>query len=163
MNRAAPPESETDADALVARLCLPVLESQGYELVAAEWRRGQQRATVRLYVDRPGGITVGECQKLLCVLEPKLQVEGIVDDNTDFEVASPGLDRPLHTAADFLRATGHFIALRRRPTEQPDTEERLLGKVAHVDDADLVLLLDSEERVTIPLSEVVEGTFDVRF
>ena len=157
------PGSQADADALIARLCLPVIESQGYELVAAEWRRRSRGATVRLYVHRPGGITVGECQKLLRLLEPKLQVEGVVDDHTDFEVASPGLDRPLRTVSDFVRAMEHFVVVRRRSSDDPGREEMLVGKVAHVDEQDVVLVLDSQERVTVPMDEIVEGKFDVRF
>ena len=163
MDEARTSDSHGDADAAVGRLCQPVLESQGYELVASEWRRGRKGATVRLFVHRPGGITVGECQTLVRLLEPKLQLEGIVDENTEFEVASPGLDRPLHTAADFTRALGHYVALRRRHGEGPHEEERLVGKVAHVDNADVVIILDAGERVAVPLSDVVEGKFDIRF
>ena len=161
-DRSAPGTAD-DADAHVAQLCRPVLETQGYELVAAEWRHSRDRSTVRLYVERPGGVTIGECARLLRLLEPKLQVEGVVDERTDFEVASPGLDRPLHTASDFRRAVGHFVAIRRRSGKDEATEQVVAGEITNVDDAGIVLLLDSSESLAIPIAEIVEGRFDIRF
>ncbi len=163
MDEAARDDEEIHGDEQVTRLCQGIVESLGYELVAAEWRRSTRRGIVRVYVHRPGGVTVGECQRLLRTLEPTLRVEGVVDDRTELEVASPGLDRPLKTAADFARATGHFVVVRRRRKADPSAEERLVGKVAHASEAEIVLMLDTNEQVTVPLSEVVEGRLDVRF
>jgi ribosome maturation factor RimP len=163
MDATARGDEEFQGDELVTRLCKGIVESLGYELVVAEWRRNPRRGIVRVYVHRPGGITVGECQKLLRTLEPTLRVEGVVDDQTEFEVASPGLDRPLKTAADFVRATDQFVTVRRCRKSDPNVEERLAGKLTHASEAEIVLLLDTNEQVAVPLSEVVEGRFDVRF
>jgi ribosome maturation factor RimP len=92
-----------------------------------------------------------------------LRVEGVVDDRTMFEVASPGLDRPLRTESDFRRAEGYFVAVRRRlPTESP-SEERLVGRLLRSASDALTMALDSGETVTIPFADVIEGKFDVRF
>lgn len=144
----------------VARLCEPILEAHGFELVEATWQTGRRQPFVRLLVHKAGGITVGECQEVYRLLEPLLRVEGILDDRTIFEVASPGLDRPLRTAADFRRAEGYFVVIRRRNVS---TEERVAGRLLHASSEELTLALDSGETTTIPLGDVIEGKFDIRF
>jgi ribosome maturation factor RimP len=155
--------SRQRADDHLARLCEPILEANGFELVEATWQTSRRQPLVRLLVHKTGGITVGECQKIHRLLEPMLRVEGVVDDRTMFEVASPGLDRPLRTESDFRRAEGYFVAVRRRlPTESP-SEERLVGRLLRSASDALTMALDSGETVTIPFADVIEGKFDVRF
>ena len=155
--------SRQRADDHLARLCEPILEANGFELVEATWQMSRRQPLVRLLVHKTGGVTVGECQKIHRLLDPMLRVEGVVDDRTTIEVASPGLDRPLRTEADFRRAEGYFIAVRRRlPTESP-REERLVGRVLSSGGAALTMTLDSGETVTVPFADVIEGMFDIRF
>ena len=154
---------EADRRAHLMRLCEPILESNGIELVDGEWKSGRRNAMIRLYIHKPGGVTVGECQRMLRKLEPMLMVEGILDDNTAFEVASPGLDRPLRTPKDFRRADGYFVTVRRRHPDFPEKEERYVGKVTYVVDSELTLVLDNGEEVILPMDEIIEGKFDIRF
>jgi len=151
------------ADEHVARLCAPILEANGFELVEATWQTNRRQPLVRLLVHKTGGITVGECERIHRLLEPMLRVEGVVDDRTMLEVASPGLDRPLRTEADFRRAEGYFVAVRRRLSAEPPREERLVGRLLGCDGKMLTLTLDSGETVTIPFAEVIEGKHDIRF
>ncbi|MBT3269060.1 hypothetical protein HN371_18070 [Candidatus Poribacteria bacterium] len=145
----------------MAALCAPLLEAEGFEFVDAEWSSGAGNVTARLFVHRPGGVTVGECQRIHRMVMPMLRVESIVDDNTSFEVASPGLKRPLRRAADFRRAVGYYLTIRRRVADEPDCEERLVGKLLAADAA-LTVALDGGGEVEIPLDEVIEGRFDIR-
>lgn len=158
-------ESGTDhrPQALLTSICEPILAANGFELVEAIWQMNRRQPSVRLLVHRPGGITIGECQRVLRMLEPTLRVEGILDDRTEFEVASPGLDRPLHTASDFRRAEGYWVAIRRRGSTDPAREERLVGRLMSVNGDDIHLALDSGEDVTVAIAEVIEGKFDIRF
>lgn len=145
----------------MAALCAPLLEAEGFELVDAEWSKGAGNVTARLLVHRPGGVTVGECQQIHRMVMPMLRVESIVDDNTSFQVASPGLKRPLTRHADFRRAVGYYLTIRRRVAGQPDREERLVGKLLAADGA-LTVALDTGDEVEIPFDEVIEGRFDIR-
>src|SRR5512147_886573 len=80
----------------VRRLLEPVLERDGYELVDVEWLRQAGRWTLRVFVDRAGGVGIDECQAVSRTVEPIL----------DLEVSSPGLDRPLRKPQDFVRHAG---------------------------------------------------------
>jgi ribosome maturation factor RimP len=84
----------------------PVLERDGYELVEVEWVRAGGRWTLRLYVDRAGGVGIDQCQEVSRTVEPILDVEDFIEPAYDLEVSSPGVDRPLRKPKDFDRFAG---------------------------------------------------------
>ncbi|WP_242340168.1 MULTISPECIES: ribosome maturation factor RimP [Anaeromyxobacter] len=88
------------------RVLEPVLVRDGYELVEVEWARQGARWTLRLFVDKPGGVGIEDCQAVSRLVEPILDVEDFIEPAYDLEVSSPGLDRPLRKPADFDRYAG---------------------------------------------------------
>ncbi|MBK9516977.1 MAG: ribosome maturation factor RimP [Anaeromyxobacter sp.] len=90
----------------VRRLLEPVLERDGFELVEVEWVRGGGRWVLRLYVDKPGGTGIEDCQAVSHLVDPILDVAGFIEPAYDLEVSSPGLERPLRKPADFQRFAG---------------------------------------------------------
>jgi ribosome maturation factor RimP len=93
----------------VRALLEPVLARDGYELVEVEWARGGGHWTLRLYIDREGGIGIEDCQTVSRTLEPILDVEDLIEPAYDLEVSSPGLDRPLRKPTDFERFAGQRV------------------------------------------------------
>lgn len=100
------------AMAALAAVIEPAVTGMGFELVDTQVsNRGR---LVRIFIDKPGGITVDECADVSRQLTRVLAVEGI--DYDRLEVSSPGLDRPLRKAEDFARFAGRRIDVRmRRP------------------------------------------------
>ena len=84
----------------------PVLVREGFELVEVEWGREGASWVLRLFVDRPEGVTIDHCQELSRIVEPILDVEDFIEPSYQLEVSSPGLDRPLRKPADFDRFAG---------------------------------------------------------
>jgi ribosome maturation factor RimP len=93
----------------------PVCHANGYELVDVEYTRAQSGWVVRVYIDRPpldvavphlSGISFADCERLSRELSTVLDVEDPVPSAYSLEVSSPGLDRPLRTAAHFQRFAG---------------------------------------------------------
>jgi ribosome maturation factor RimP len=93
----------------VRRLVEPVLERDGYELVEVEWLRQGSRWTLRLFIDKPGGVGIDDCQAVSRTVEPILDVEDVIEPAYDLEVSSPGLDRPLRKPGDFDRYAGQRV------------------------------------------------------
>ena len=96
----------------VSRLLEPVLARDGYELVEVEWVRGGGRWTLRLYVDKPGGTGVEDCQAVSHLVDPILDAADVIEPAYDLEVSSPGLERPLRKPADFDRFAGQRARLK---------------------------------------------------
>jgi len=96
----------------VRRLLEPVLARDGYELVEVEWVRGAGRWTLRLYVDKPGGTGIEDCQAVSTLAEPILDVADFIEPAYDLEVSSPGLERPLRKPSDYDRFSGQRAHLK---------------------------------------------------
>ena len=90
----------------VRRLLEPIIVREGFELVEVEWAREGAAWVLRLYLDRPGGVNVDQCQELSRTVEPVLDVEDFIEPTYSLEVSSPGVNRPLRKPADFERFAG---------------------------------------------------------
>ncbi len=84
----------------------PIIEREGFELVEVEWVREGSAWVLRLFVDRPGGVTIDHCQELSRIVETVLDVEDFIEPAYNLEVSSPGVERPLRKPHDFERFAG---------------------------------------------------------
>ncbi|MFL5299112.1 MAG: ribosome maturation factor RimP [Anaeromyxobacteraceae bacterium] len=91
------------------RVLDPVVERDGFELVDVEWAREGQGWVLRVFVDRPGGITIDHCQELSRTLETILDVEDFIEPAYDLEVSSPGVNRPLRKPEHFQKFAGERV------------------------------------------------------
>lgn len=97
--------------AKVSALGRRVLEQCGMELVDVELHRQRSGWFLRFTIDRPGGVSLDDCQSASQQLSVELDVEDIIPVAYTLEVSSPGLDRPLRTDADFIRFTGRLVVI----------------------------------------------------
>ncbi|MBP9714404.1 MAG: ribosome maturation factor RimP [Sterolibacterium sp.] len=82
----------------------------GYELV--DFETSPRARLLRIFIDKPDGISVDDCATVSHHLTRLFAVESI--DYDRLEVSSPGLDRPLKKAVDFERFAGHEVQVRTR-------------------------------------------------
>src|SRR5580658_4393173 len=100
-------------DKLIA-LTEPLLAQLGYELVDLEYVPGRTQAVVRVFIDRPEGVGLDDCERASHEISALLDVEDPVPVAYTLEVSSPGLDRVLRTPAHFQRFVGERIWLELR-------------------------------------------------
>ncbi len=87
----------------------PVLASHGMSLVDSEWRREGRRWVLRLFVDKPGGVGIADCQGFSREAGDVLDVSGLIEPSYDLEVSSPGLDRVLKKDRELQWAIGRDV------------------------------------------------------
>lgn len=80
-----------------------VATSEGLELVEVEFHGRGSNAVLRVFIDKPGGVTIDDCQNVSRQLSVILDVEDPIPDSYTLEVSSPGLDRKLSKPSDFER------------------------------------------------------------
>jgi ribosome maturation factor RimP len=114
------------------------LEGMGYELVEVE--RLAHNKLLRIYVDKVGGINIDDCVAISNHLSRLLVVENI--DYGRLEVSSPGLDRPLRKASDFLRFKGEVIKLKLRIPMQG--QRNFVGILREINDGIIKLEVDGK-------------------
>ncbi len=92
----------------------PSVEDLGCELWGIECQRAGRFLTVRLYIDKEGGVTVDDCADVSRQVSSILDVEDPIADKYNLEVSSPGLDRPLFTLDQYARFIGQEILVHLR-------------------------------------------------
>ena len=93
----------------IEALVEPVLDEMGIELVELEYFSGQGRRVLRIYADRPTGITLDDCAMVSREIGHLLDVSDLLQHRYVLEVSSPGLNRPLKKEKDFQRVVGQRI------------------------------------------------------
>jgi ribosome maturation factor RimP len=96
----------------VESLVEPILDQMGYELVDVEYVSSYGRWILRLFVDKEGGVTIGDCAHISEELGDLIDVKEFIRHEYNLEVSSPGLDRPLRKEKDLSRALGKKIKVR---------------------------------------------------
>ena len=90
----------------------PMVEKHGFELVDVEYVKEGGNWYLRAYIDKPGGITVDDCEVISRELSDKLDEKDFVEEAYILEVSSPGLGRPLKKEKDFARSLGEEVEVR---------------------------------------------------
>ena len=136
MNRS---EYESRTEALV----LPILEERGWELVDVEFVKEGSTWYLRAYIDKPGGITVDDCEVVSRALEAKLDSENFISEAYILEVSSPGLGRAIKKDKDYVRNEGKEIELR---LYKPFEHSKEFRGVLKCWDADSITITVDDER-----------------
>jgi ribosome maturation factor RimP len=84
---------------------IPILK-KNIELVDLEWRRERRGWVLRIFIDKPGGVTVEDCAKISGIVGEILDKEDIIHHSYMLEVSSPGIERPLVKKEDYERFKG---------------------------------------------------------
>jgi len=129
----------------------PLLGRLGYELVELEYAAGRSNAVVRLFIDRPEGISIEDCEKVSRETAALLDVEDPIPTAYTLEVSSPGFDRVLRTPAHFARFVGERVFVELRVPRAG--RRRYTGTLLTVDDSGITVEVD-KQKVEVPFGEI---------
>ncbi len=125
--------AKADRTAAITPKCQRVADEMGFELVEVALDREPTGLYLRIYIDRPEGITLDDCEKYHRAVLPLVE-----NFEYDFmEVSSPGIDRPLKTDRDFERNIGAEVEV--RLFKPMDGVKQISGTLADFDRENLVL------------------------
>jgi ribosome maturation factor RimP len=162
-----PTRDGIDRDALM-RVVEPVVRAHGGEVVDVEFRREQSGWVLRLYVEKQGatekllsvrdaGVDLSLCAGISRDLSPALDVADLVPHAYHLEVSSPGVERRLRSAGDFVRFGGQKAKIRlREPIAASSSGVRhrvVVGTIGAVAN-DAVMVVEGQLAHEIPLSSI---------
>jgi ribosome maturation factor RimP len=143
----------------VQELAERVAIDHGLELVHTEVAGPENKPIVRVFIDKPQGVTHDDCSEVSLHLGTILDVEDFIHASYTLEVSSPGLERGLYKRADYERFAGNDAKMKTRlPVNgQRNFRGRLLGV-----DGDEVLFEDrTNGKVRIPLEIIKQANLEV--
>lgn len=96
----------------VSLLAKPVVEGCGCSLWDVEYLREAGSWYLRIYIDKPGGVSIDDCERISRELDPILDAEDPIPDSYVFEVGSAGAERELKRPGDFAQFIGSEVEVR---------------------------------------------------
>mgnify|MGYP001139559106 FL=1 len=133
----------------------PAVTALGCELVGIEYHPSGKQSLLRVYIDKPDGVTVDDCSAVSYQVSGLLDVEDPIPGHYTLEVSSPGLDRPLFQARDFERFAGQQVKVRTRfPIEG---QRNFRGLLQGLHEQQVVIEEQDGKRVSLPLDQVEQA------
>jgi ribosome maturation factor RimP len=148
----------------VRRVAAPLAAQEGLELVDVELGGAGGRQTLRLFIDKAGGVSLDDCSAVSRAVSAALDVEDPVDGAYDLEVSSPGLDRPLRTEEHFRKFAGEKVRVRTfGPVPECENRKTFVGVLKGYEEGTIVVDVDGK-LFHVPHAQVskanVEPVFD---
>ena len=131
----------------------------GLELVHAEVAGPENKPIVRVFIDKPHGVTHDDCSEVSLHLGTILDVEDFIHASYTLEVSSPGLERGLYKRADYERFAGSDAKLK---TRQPiDGQRNFRGRLLGIQDNDVLFEDRTSGKVRIPFDIITKANLEV--
>lgn len=139
-------------EAKAEKMLTPIVEGRGFELVDVEYVKEAGTWYLRGYIDKPGGITVNDCEDVSREFSDKLDEDDFIEDSYIMEISSPGLDRPLKKEKDFIRSMGKLVEIR---TYRPiDKQKEFCGILTAYDNNTVTIEEDEDSLRTFDKKEI---------
>ncbi len=154
MSRAPSPTVEA-----VYRLAEPVAAALGLEVIDIEFRREGPGWVLRLFIDKPGGITLDDCTAMSRELSPVLDVEDLIEHAYHLEVSSPGATRPLKTDRDLERYRGRRVRV--STYEKIGDRKTFIGQLVSYTAETIDVEEETVGRVSLPRTAVAKANLEL--
>lgn len=133
-------------------LLMPIIEENNYELVDVEYVKEAGNWYLRAYIDKEGGFTIGDCEKVSRAFSDLLDEHDFIEDAYILEVSSPGLGRPLKKEKDYVRSMGKELEI--RTYRALDGEKEFYGILTAYDDKTVTIRQEDESLKTFAKNEI---------
>ena len=141
-------EYEQKAEAILT----PIVESKGFELVDVEFVKEAGTWFLRAYIDKPGGITIDDCEVISRALSDRMDEEDFIEEAYILEVSSPGLGRPLKKDKDLERSLGESVDV--KLFRAMDRQKEFTGILKAWDKDTVTLEFEEEAELVIERSNI---------
>jgi ribosome maturation factor RimP len=133
----------------------------GLELVHAEMAGPEGKPIIRIFIDKPEGVTHEHCSEVSLHVGTLLDVEDFIHSAYTLEVSSPGLERGLYKRADYERFSGQMAKLKSRTAINGQRNFR--GRIVGIKGDDVIFDDKTSGRVTVPFQSIVKANLEIDF
>ena len=145
---------------VVAQLAQPIVEEQGCTLWDVEYVKEAGVWYLRLYIDKPGGVSINDCEAVSRPVSDKLDEIDPIEGSYTFEVSSAGAERPLKRPGDYEKFMGSPVAV--KLYQARDGRKEFAGELAGYDNGDVTITVGGRP-VTFRKGEVALCRLRVEF
>ena len=127
----------------LVELLAPVVESMECEFWGLEYLSQGKHSTLRIFVEREGGVDLSLCERVSRQVSSVMDVEDPISSEYTLEVSSPGADRPMFQLSHYERFTGSQVALKLRSAFEG--RRKFSGVIRGIEGDDVVIVVDDHE------------------
>src|SRR5437773_4151017 len=131
----------------------------GLELVHAEVAGPEGHPIVRVFIDKPGGVTHDDCSHVSTQIGTVLDVEDFIHSAYTLEVSSPGIERGLYKLADYERFAGSQARLKTRPAIR--NQRNFRGRIVGIENQNVLFEDRTSGRLSIPFADIAKANLEV--
>ena len=144
--------AQSDIVSFVVPACEKLANEMQYELVDVELAKEGAGKYLRIYIDKPGGITVDDCELVSRAANDILDEQDFVEESYIFEVSSPGLGRPLKKEKDFVRSIGEEVEI--RTFRAIERQKEFYGILKAFDKETVTIMMEDESEMQIARADI---------
>jgi ribosome maturation factor RimP len=145
----------------VEKIAAGVAEEAGLELVHVELVGTERKPIIRIFIDKPGGVTLEDCSSASRSVEKVLDEEDFIPSAYLLEVSSPGLERGLYNLSDFQRFSGETAKV--KTDEAIDGQKNFRGRIVAVEDQNVIFEDRTNGKIIIPYSTIKKANLEIDF
>lgn len=145
----------------VCEFITPIVEGLGIEVVDVEFAKKYNGDNLTIFIDKPGGVTIDDCEKVHNAINEPLDELNPTDDKPyTLNVSSPGIDRPIVTDKDYARNIGEELEVK---LFEPINKKRILNGTLIAFNKDSVILEINNENLEIERNKISKATKFINF
>ena len=148
-----------DIEQRICEIAERVAAEHGLEFVHAEVGAQGRSAAVRIFIDKPGGVTHEDCSAVSNHVGTILDVEDFIHSAYTLEVSSPGLERGLYQRADYERFAGQLARLKAR--QLVNGQRNFRGRIVRLEGDDVVFDDRTSGRVRVPFAQIAKANLEI--
>jgi ribosome maturation factor RimP len=147
----------------VRGIAAPLASAEGLELVDVELAGAAGHPTLRLYIDKEGGVSLEDCTAVSRAVSAALDVEDPIESRYELEVSSPGLDRPLRTPEHFVQFAGQSVRIKTYgPVAEAGNRKTFVGKLVGFEDGRVAVEVDGTV-YRVPRDQIAKANVEPTF
>jgi len=143
----------------VSEIAAAAATRNGVEFVQSEIIGSKRNPTVRVFIDRPEGVTLDDCSAVSQAIEAVLDSDDLISQSYTLEVSSPGLERELYSLSDFVRFIGHKAKVKLAVAN--DGRKSYSGRIIGVEDDRIMFDDRTVGPVQFPFESVLRANLRV--
>ncbi len=146
-------------DEQIREIAVRTAEENGLELVQVEIVGSTKNPTVRVFIDKPGGVTHEDCSAVSRRIETIFDAEDFLPAAYLLEVSSPGLERVLYNLKDFQKFAGNLAKVKTNATV--DGQKNFRGRIIGIEGEEIVFEDKTKGTVRFPYNAVTKANLEI--
>ena len=139
----------TNIEKKLESLLEPILIDRGLTLVDLEFKGVGNRKILRVYIDKPGGVSLKDCEEVSREYSVVLDIEDPIEGSYILEVSSPGIERELKKDRELRWAIGKDVVIN-------SLHGDFKGTLINFDDKDVIIQVDNGEDLKVPREKILK-------